>query len=50
MAKRIHLYIVTSSIHADDVRRAAESHLVTGYLVKPIGERELRDVLAATTD
>jgi two-component system chemotaxis response regulator CheY len=43
--KTIHLYMVTSSIYAEDVRRASSSPLVTGYLVKPIGEQELRTVM-----
>ena len=43
--KTIHLYMVTSSIYAEDVRRASASPHVTGYLVKPIGERELRSVM-----
>lgn len=44
-AKRVHLYVVTSSLYVDDVRRASASALVAGYLVKPLGERELRAAL-----
>lgn len=44
-AKRVHLFVVTSSLYVDDVRRASASALVAGYLVKPIGEGELRTAL-----
>ncbi len=46
-AKQVHLYVVTSSLYVDDVRRASVSSLVAGYLVKPIGEGELRAALEA---
>lgn len=32
-AKRVHLFVVTSSLYVDDVRRASASALVAGYLV-----------------
>jgi len=44
-AKKVDLYVVTSSLHANDVRRANASALVAGYVVKPIGESELRAVM-----
>jgi CheY-like chemotaxis protein len=44
-AKHVHLFVVTSSVYVDDVRRASVSTLVAGYLVKPIGEGELRAAL-----
>ncbi len=43
--KTVHLFVVTSSLYVDDVRRASASALVAGYLVKPIGEGELRTAL-----
>ena len=43
--KTVHLFVVTSSLYVDDVRRASASALVAGYLVMPIGEGELRTAL-----
>jgi len=43
--KRVYLYVVTSSLYVDDVRRASASALVAGYLVKPLGIEELRAAL-----
>lgn len=49
--KTVHLFVVTSSLYVDDVRRASASAIVAGYLVKPIGEGELRTALdSALTD
>jgi CheY-like chemotaxis protein len=49
LRKDIPLYLVSSSIFEDDLRRARANPLVTDYLTKPISFLRLQELLSPTT-
>lgn len=49
IGKKIHLYIVTSSVDPSDLERAERINAVTDYFVKPLTRYKLRSILEAVT-
>ncbi len=47
LTKKIHLYVVSSSIHQSDIERAKNISEVTDYIVKPMNDSQLDDILVA---
>lgn len=45
--KKIHLYVVSSSIHQSDIERAKNISEVTDYIVKPMNDSQLDNILIA---
>lgn len=46
--KKIIIYILTSSVDPADTKRADKYEQLNGYLIKPITEQSLRDILRVT--
>lgn len=45
--KKIQLYVVSSSIHQSDIERAKNISEVTDYIVKPMNDSQLDEILVA---
>ncbi len=43
--KVITIYIVTSSIDPDDIKRAKSYEMVNNYVIKPVTEKKLQEIL-----
>jgi len=46
VGKKITIYMVSSSVDADDIEKANEISDIAGYLIKPIKASELNDIIA----
>ncbi len=45
LKKKITIYIVTSSVNDSDIEKAQNFQIISGYLVKPITEEKLIEIL-----
>jgi CheY-like chemotaxis protein len=46
VGKKITIYMVSSSVDADDIEKANEKSDIAGYFIKPIKASELNDIIA----
>jgi CheY-like chemotaxis protein len=46
VGKKITIYMVSSSVDADDIEKANEISDIAGYFIKPIKASELNDIIA----
>ena len=47
LAKKIQVYVVSSSIHIKDIERARKITDVTDYIIKPMNDKQLDKILVA---
>lgn len=45
LKKKVTIYLVTSSVNETDIEKAQNFQIVSGYLVKPIAEEKLLEIL-----
>ena len=47
LVKKIQVYVVSSSIHIKDIERARNLTEVTDYIIKPMNDKQLDEILVA---
>lgn len=47
LKKKINLYVVSSSIHQSDIERAKNIREVTDYIIKPMNDEQLDEILVS---
>ncbi len=45
LKKKVTIYLVTSSVNETDIEKAQNFQIISGYLVKPIAEEKLLEIL-----
>ena len=44
--QKITIYILTSSVHEEDIKRAETYSLISNYLTKPISQEQMKTILS----
>ena len=50
VTQKVEIYILTSSVHEEDIKRAETYSLTSNYLVKPISQEQMKTILLELID